>query len=75
MHTGQFDSLGAAIDFYRNRPALPDIDRMPDGTSYAFALDPVTVTDILSLLQNGLTDPRVAAETFPFDRPRLASER
>ena len=29
---------------------------------------------ILDFLNNGLTDPRVAAETFPFDRPTLNSE-
>jgi cytochrome c peroxidase len=30
---------------------------------------------IVDFLNNGLTDPRVANETFPFDRPTLASER
>jgi cytochrome c peroxidase len=30
---------------------------------------------LLEFVQNGLTDPRVAAELPPFDRPRLASER
>ena len=29
----------------------------------------------MDFLTNGLTDPRVAAEAFPFDRPTLASER
>jgi hypothetical protein len=30
---------------------------------------------LLDFLSNGLTDPRVAAEEFPFDRPTLRSER
>ncbi len=30
---------------------------------------------ILDFLENGLTDPRVANEEFPFDRPTLRSER
>ncbi len=29
---------------------------------------------VIDFLENGLTDPRVANETFPFDRPRLSSE-
>ena len=29
---------------------------------------------IIDFLTNALTDPRVAAETFPFDRPTLATE-
>jgi len=29
---------------------------------------------IIDFLANGLTDARAAAEVFPFDRPRLASE-
>jgi hypothetical protein len=30
---------------------------------------------LLDFVQNGLTDPRVAAELPPFDRPRLGSEQ
>ena len=29
---------------------------------------------VVDFIENGLTDPRVAAEIFPFDRPTLASE-
>lgn len=29
---------------------------------------------LIDFLQNGLTDPRVAAQTYPFDRPTLNSE-
>ena len=31
--------------------------------------------NVVDFLTNGLTDPRVRDETFPFDRPTLASER
>ena len=31
--------------------------------------------DLVDFVRNGLTDPRVANETFPFDRPTLYSER
>jgi hypothetical protein len=30
--------------------------------------------DLVDFLRNGLTDPRVQAEQFPFDRPKLGSE-
>ncbi len=30
---------------------------------------------VIDFLENGLTDPRVANETFPFDRPKLTSEQ
>jgi len=30
--------------------------------------------DVVDFIRNALTDPRVAAETFPFDRPTLHSE-
>jgi len=75
MHTGEFANLGEAINFYRNRSALPDVDTLPDGSGYAFNINQVTVTDILAFISSALTDPRVANEAYPFDRPRLASER
>lgn len=75
MHTGEFRSLGEAINFYRNGASLPEVDEIPDGGAYTFTLSLQTAADLQSFLANALTDPRVAAETFPFDRPRLASER
>jgi len=75
MHTGQFPSLAEAIVFYRNPAALPDVDTLPDGGAYNFGINQISAADLQAFLQNALTDPRVAAERFPFDRPRLASER
>jgi len=37
-------------------------------------IPPNQVANLVDFLQNGLTDPRVANETFPFDRPQLFSE-
>jgi hypothetical protein len=34
-----------------------------------------TAADVRSFLSESLTDPRIESESFPFDRPRLASER
>jgi cytochrome c peroxidase len=75
MHTGQFASLAEAIAFYRNPAALPDVDSLPGGGPYNFGINSITAADIQAFLQGALNDPRVAAEIFPFDRPRLASER
>ena len=75
MHTGQFPNLAEAIVFYRNPAALPDVDSMPEGGAYNFGINQISAADIQAFLQRALTDPRVADERFPFDRPRLASER
>lgn len=38
-------------------------------------LNPGQIANIVAFLEGGLTDPRVAAEAFPFDRPTLHSEQ
>ena len=63
------------MSFYRTRSSLPDLDNLPDGSRYAFTINALTAADITTFLSNALIDPRVAAERFPFDRPRLRSER
>lgn len=75
MHTGEFRTLGEAIAFYREAASLPDVDDIPEGGAYVFSISLQTAADLQSFLTSALTDPRVAAETYPFDRPRLASER
>lgn len=75
MHTGQFNTLAAAISFYLTAPALEHRDTMPNGTVYAFNMGVRSEIDIRSFLEEGLTDPRVRDEAFPFDRPKLNSER
>ncbi len=37
-------------------------------------IPPPVVPAVVDFLQNALTDPRIAAEAFPFDRPTLHSE-
>lgn len=75
MHTGEFSTLGEAIAFYRDGASLPGVDEIPDAGAYAFSMSQQTAADLQSFLSQALTDPRVAEETFPFDRPRLNSER
>ncbi len=86
MHVGWITDVGDAIDFYnagtnntghvqftQDQSGIPgtsvDIDELD-----VFGDDPVRRGQIIEFLMNGLTDPRAAAETFPFDRPTLASE-
>ncbi len=75
MHTGEFQTLGAAVGFYRTGAVLAERDLIPGGGNYAFNMGNVTEADIRAFLQNSLTDPRVRDERFPFDRPMLRTER
>jgi cytochrome c peroxidase len=75
MHTGEFASLAAAISFYRTGPVLPDRDGIPGAGIYTFNMSAITEADMRAFLTTGLTDPRVRAEEFPFDRPTLRTER
>jgi len=87
MHVGWITDVADSIDFYNvgtnntghtqfreDQSGIPqtnvDIDEIN-----VFGNDPVRRGQIVEFLTNGLTDPRAANETFPFDRPVLASER
>jgi len=69
MHNGRIASMNDAVLWYRpNNPArfLDNLDPiLPVG------VPPDVLPALLDFLTNGLTDPRVAAETFPFDKPIL----
>jgi cytochrome c peroxidase len=75
MHTGQFPSLGTAIGFYRTGAALEDRDSIPNAGTYTFNMSSTMEQDLRTFLEQALTDARVRDERFPFDRPRLRSER
>lgn len=53
------------INFYNNQPV---------GLRFFPPLTPAEQAQVLDFLTNALTDPRVANETAPFDRPKLYSE-
>ena len=71
MHNGSLSSMGQVADFYlegRGAQFLDNIDPL-------MALIDIPIDDqlpLLDFLENGLTDPRVEAEEFPFDRPLLS---
>ena len=74
MHTGEFGRLSEAITFYNTAMALPGVDEVPGLGTYVFDLTGFDSYDLDAFLRTGLLDPRVAEETFPFDRPTLGSE-
>ncbi len=77
MHNGQFQSLTQVIQFYARAPVAPP--QFPDNRDPLMnAIVPLPAqdaADIQNFLQNGLTDPRVAGQLFPFDRPTLFVDR
>jgi cytochrome c peroxidase len=75
MHTGQLGSLSEAIGFYTTSMPTAERDDIPGIGAYSFSMSAVMQGDLLEFLGNALTDPRVAEERFPFDRPQLRSER
>lgn len=72
FHNGRFNTLDQVVAFYNrggdfNAPNKDPLIR-PRG------LSPQQQADIVAFLKRPLTDPRVAAELPPFDRPTLYSE-
>jgi cytochrome c peroxidase len=86
MHVGWITDVSDAIDFYnagtnntghvqftQDQSGIPGTGVEIDNID-VFGDDPVRRGQVIEFLTHGLTDPRVAAETFPFDRPTLSSE-
>jgi hypothetical protein len=72
FHNGQFGTLEEVVAFYNRGGDFAD-NRDPRITPRGLA--PLQQSQLVDFLRNGLTDPRVAAETPPFDRPTLWVER
>jgi cytochrome c peroxidase len=76
MHNGQLSSLGEVFDFYARRNGQVSFSQNRDPLlNVPIAFPPPQQNAIEDFLINGLTDPRVAGEAFPFDRPILLSEQ
>lgn len=71
-HGGHFGSLEEIVEFYDRGG---DFHEHQDPLIRPLGLTPLQKTQLVDFLRNGLTDPRVAAAQFPFDRPTLYSER
>lgn len=75
MHNGRLTTLDDVLDFYVGSPQFPQFPANQDPLMDLIVVPPPARQQIVDFLANGLTDPRVAGELFPFDRPVLASER
>lgn len=65
-------TLDAVMGAY-NEPPNAD-GNLTDAQIERLNLTQAEIADIVDFMRNGLTDPRVAAELPPFDRPKLGSE-
>ena len=75
MHTGGLETLNDVFDFYGHRNGLgPVFDNLDFRLNSPIIFSPSDQALVTEFLNNGLTDPRIASETFPFDRPTLQSE-
>jgi cytochrome c peroxidase len=73
MHNGQFTTVGQVFGFYLNGGG-PFLDNK-DPLLVPLQVPPQQANDLINFVTNALTDPRVAAGQFPFDRPVLAGDR
>lgn len=77
MHNGQFTTLPQVLGFYARAPGAPVqfTDNRDPLMNAIVPLPPQDAGAIQDFLQNALTDPRVASQSFPFDRPTLFTNR
>lgn len=71
MHNGGFATLMGVVNFYNGGGGAPE---NRDPLLIPLGLSPAERNALVDFLDNGLTDPRVAAQLPPFDRPTLHSE-
>jgi hypothetical protein len=72
MHNGEIATLADVIDFYDRGGDFTAPNKNP--LIVPLNLSPQEKAALLAFMTRPLTDPRVAAESAPFDRPRLYSE-
>ncbi|HMN39834.1 MAG TPA: cytochrome c peroxidase [Phycisphaerales bacterium] len=75
MHNGVFANLGAVFGFYDRAPGVVQFTDNQDPVMPTVRIPPPDGAVITDFLTNGLVDPRVRNETFPFDHPVLFSSR
>ena len=73
LGNGGLNSLSDIIDFYDHQPMGGPFELQGSGPGGTLTADEKAA--MMAFLGNALTDPRVAAQVAPFDRPQLASER
>lgn len=73
FHNGQFTTLQQVVAFYNRGGDFRNEPNVPQNLIRPLGLGPGQQADLVAFLQ-ALTDPRVAAESAPFDRPMLYIE-
>ncbi len=75
MHTGMIETMDDVFDFYAHRNGLGPLPENRDfRLNSPIVFSPENEAIVKNFINTALTDPRVASETFPFDRPTLHSE-
>ena len=74
MHNGRRATLEGVVDFYTGITGQIQFPANQDPLIPPITIPPGARLDLIEFLRNGLTDPRVVAESPPFDRPILLSE-
>ncbi|MCE9637797.1 MAG: hypothetical protein K8T90_19015 [Planctomycetes bacterium] len=74
MHNGALTAIPDVLRFYARAPGTVQFTDNIDPIMARINLPPQVAGDIDAFLQTGLTDPRTAAEQFPFDYPSPYSE-
>ncbi len=72
MHNGEIATLSDVVDFYDRGGDFDAPNKNP--LIVPFNLSPQEKAALLAFMTRPLTDPRAAAESAPFDRPRLYTE-
>lgn len=75
MHTGGLTTLDDVFDFYAHRNGrMPHPENRDFRLSFPIAFSASDEVLVKEFINGALTDPRLANEEFPFDRPKLHSE-
>ena len=75
MHNGTFTTLQQVFGFYDRAPGTVQFTDNQDPIMATVRIPPPDGAVVQDFLTNGLVDPRVRNETFPFDHPTLFSAR
>ncbi len=73
MHNGRFATLEAVVEFY-NRGGDVNAANIERNRIRARNLSAQQKSDLVAFMKRPMTDPRVASESAPFDRPMLYAE-
>ncbi len=73
MHNGRFATLEAVVEFY-NRGGDVNAANIERNRIRVRNLSAQQKSDLVAFMKRPMTDPRVASESVPFDRPMLYAE-